>query len=225
MTRALLLVGSPRGKRSTSSSVGSYLLNILGRRGTETEILWIHRQLSDDEKLSQMLDAVDRADTIILTAPLYDDCQPYIVSRTMEAIAACPQNFQNKRFIPIINCGFPEPEHITAVAIAIYHKFATTVGFKWAGSLSIGGGEILQGASGKTLDEIGWMAGKVKKALERIADALVADNSFPDESIRAVPNFFYNPLIKKLIAKMNNYSWKSRAKKNGGVVDARPYSQ
>jgi len=225
MTRALLLVGSPRGKKSTSSSVGSYLLNILDERGLETDILWINRQLADDEKLFQMLDAVDRADIIILTAPLYDDCQPYIVTRTMEAIAAHRKNLGNKRFIPIINCGFQEPEHITSVAIAIYHKFTSTVGFKWAGSLAIGGGEMLQGASGKKLNELGKMAGKVKKALERIADALVADNSFPDESIRAVPDFFYKPFMKKVITWINNHSWKSRAKRNGGVVYARPYSQ
>ena len=225
MTSALLLVGSPRGKKSTSSSVGSYLLNILEKRGLDTDILWINRQLADDEKLFQMLDAVDRADIIILTAPLYDDCQPYIVTQTMEAIAARQKNLGDKRFIPIINCGLPEPEHITAVAIAIYHKFATIVGFKWAGSLAIGGGEMLQGARGKKLDEIGKMAGKVKKALERIADALAADCSFPDESIRAVPDFFYKPFMKKIITRMNNYGWKSRAKKNGGVVDARPYSQ
>lgn len=225
MTRALLLVGSPRGKRSTSSSIGGYLLDLLDKRGMETEILWINRQLSDDEKLSQMLDAVDHADIIILTAPLYDDCQPYIVTRTMEAIAARQQSSENKRFIPIINCGFPEPEHITAVAVDIYHKFATTVGFKWAGSLAIGGGEMLQGASGKRLDDLGKMAGKVKKALERIAEALAAENSIPDESLRIVPDFFYKSLMKKLITKMNNYSWKSRAKKNGEVVDSRPYSQ
>lgn len=225
MTRALLLVGSPRGKKSTSTSVGSYLLNILDERGLETDVLWIKRQLADDDKIFQMLDAVDRADIIILTAPLYDDCQPYIVTRTMEAIAAHLKNLGNKRFIPIINCGFPEPEHITAVAIAIYQKFASTVGFKWAGSLAIGGGEMLQGARGKKLDEIGKMAGKVKKALERISDSLVADSSFPDESIRAVPDFFYKPFMKRIITWMNNNAWRSRAKKNDGIVDARPYSQ
>jgi hypothetical protein len=225
MTRVLLLVGSPRGKKSTSTSLGSYLLNILEKRRLETDILWINRQLADDEKLFQMLEAIDRADIIVLTAPLYDDCQPYIVTRTLEAIAARQKNLENKRFIPIINCAFREPEHITAVAIAIYHKFAITVGFKWAGSLAIGGGEMLQGASGKKLDDLGKMAGKVKKALEQIADALVADNSFPDTSIRIVPKFFYKPFIKKIIIRMNNHGWKSRAKKNGGVVDARPYSQ
>jgi hypothetical protein len=58
---------------------------------------------------------------------------------------------------------------------------------------------MLQGARGKTLDEIGKMAGKVKKALERIADALVADSSFPDESIKVVPDFFCKSFMKKVI--------------------------
>jgi hypothetical protein len=205
--------------------VGSFLLNILAERGLETEILWINRQLADDEKLLQMLDAVDLADIVILAAPLYEDSQPYIVTRTMEAIAVQGKNLGNKRFIPIINCGFPEPEHITAVAISIYHKFAVTVGFKWAGSLAIGGGEMLQGSSGKKLDEIGKMASKVKKTLERMADALAADSSFPDASIRAVPDFFYKPFMKKVVSKINNWSWKSRAKKNDGEVGARPFSQ
>ncbi len=87
------------------------------------------------ERLHEMLDAVDRADIVILTAPLYDDCQPAIVTKTMEAIAAQKKSILKKRFFPIINCGFPESEQITAVAIAIYHKFAISVGFKWAGSL------------------------------------------------------------------------------------------
>jgi hypothetical protein len=225
MIRALILIGSPRGKKSTSTSLGSYLLKILDERGWDTEILWVNRQLADDEKLAQMLDAIDRADIIVLTAPLYDDCQPYIVTRTMEAISFHLKNLDNKRFIPIINCGFPEPEHITAVTISIYHKFAASVGFKWAGSLAIGGGEMLQGARGKTLDDLGKMARKVKKELERIADALAADSPFPDTSIRVVPDLFNKPFMKKVITRMNNHGWKSRAKKNGGVVDAQPYSQ
>jgi hypothetical protein len=219
------LVGSPRGKKSTSTSLGSYLLSNLEKRGLETEMLWLNRHVANDEKLSQMFGAIDRADIVVLTAPLYDDCQPYIVTRAMEAVAASQLNLENKRFIPIINCGFPEPEHITAVAISIYHKFASTVGFRWAGSLALGGGEMLQGATGKKLEDLGKLAGKVKKALDRIADALVAENSFPDESLRIVPKIFYKPVMKKVIHRLNNYGWESRAKKNGVDVNYRPYSQ
>jgi hypothetical protein len=223
MKRALVLVGSPRGKKSNSSSIGFYLLDRLQEKGLETEILWINRLIADDEKLHQILDSVDNADIIILTAPLYDDCQPYIVTRTMEAIAAHQKSRSDKRFIPIVNCGLPEPEHITSVVISIYHKFASTVGFKWAGSLAIGGGEILQGPSGKKLDDLGKMAARIKKTLERISDALAAGESFSDESLRAVPDFFYKPFMKKIITRINTRGWKSRAKKKGEAVDAQPY--
>lgn len=225
MTRVLLLVGSPRGKRSTSASLGRYLMNKLEQKGTDTGTLWINRQVVSDERKHEMLEAVDRADIVVLTAPLYDDSQPAIVTKTMEAIAVQQKIKGKKRFFPIINCGFPEPEQITAVAIAIYHKFATTVGFKWAGSLAIGGGEILQGSTGKSLDDLGKLAGKVKKTLDEIAHALAVENSYPDKALRAIPGFFYRRFFAKIMTLLNNFSWKSRAKKNGGVVDARPYSQ
>lgn len=223
MTRALLLVGSPRGRRSSSTSVGSYLLNLVQERGLETETLWIREQLTNDERTSQMLDAISGADIVILTAPLYDDCQPYLVTRTMELIAD-QEDMAGKRFIPIVNCGFPEAEHITAVAIPIYRKFASMVGFEWVGSLAIGGGEMLQGVQGKQLDEIGSVANGLKRTLGEIAEALVSGTSYSDESIIAYPRFFLNPIMTKIMVWINNRSWKSQAEKNGGVVDAKPYA-
>jgi hypothetical protein len=223
MTRVLFLVGSPRGKKSTSTSIANYLADRLQEKGFETEIIWINLQLSNEEKLNQMLVAVDNANIIILTAPLYDDCQPFVVTRTMEAIAARQNSLEGKCFLPIINCGFPEPEHITAVAISIYEKFASTVGLNWAGSLAIGGGEMLQGSAGKKLEDLGKMAARTTKILERISDSLAAGERFPDESLRTVPDLFYKPFMKKLILGMNNWSWKSRAKKKGEAVDARPF--
>lgn len=224
MKRVLVLVGSPRGKKSASTSLGQHLMGLFEKKGLETEILWLNRQVKDGEGLVKLFEAVGLAEIVILTAPLYDDCQPYIVIKAMEAIAGQKMSLENKRFIPIINCGFPEPEQITAVAIDIYHKFAKTVGFKWGGSLAIGGGEMLQGAAGKTLDDVGRMANKVKKELEKIADALAAGSSNPDRSIRAIPDFFYKRWAAKMIVRFNNWSWKTRAKKNGGIVDARPFS-
>lgn len=200
-------------------------MNNLEQKGIKSEILWINRQVVSDERILEMLTAVDHADIVILTAPLYDDCQPAIVTKTMEAISAQARIKGKKRFFPIINSGFPEPEQITAVAITIYHKFAVTVGFKWAGSLAIGGGEVLQGSAGKSLDDLGKMAGRVKKTLDEIALSLAAENSYPDKSLRAIPDFFYKGFFPKIITRFNNSSWKSRAKKNGGIVDARPYSQ
>ena len=221
--KTLMLVGSPRGRRSSSSSIADYLSDLLKEKGQETEILWITEQLTSEDRTTKMLDAVWKADAIVLTAPLYDDCQPAIVTKTLELIAVHPEKIENMSFIPIINCGFPEPSHITAVAIPIYHKFASTAGFKWLGSIAIGGGEALQGAQGKQVDEVGSMANSLKVELDLLVQAMVEGKSYSDTSIVAFPKFFLNPIIGRFFVWMNNRGWKSQADKNGVRVDAQPY--
>lgn len=224
MTGVLILVGSPRGKKSSSTSLGNYLMSLLRDRGLEVEILWIKLQLTTEERTSQMLEAISDAEDVILIAPLYDDCQPYIVTKTMELIAAQDVDTKKKRFLPIINCGFPESSHITAVAIPIYRKFASKMGYEWAGSLALGGGEMLQGRDGKQLDDIGGLGDKIKKELEKIADALARGEVYPDEALEVIPGIFMKPILADIIRWMNNRGWRSRAKDNGAVVDARPYA-
>jgi len=225
MTRALLLIGSPRGKKSTSTSVGNYLLTGLKEKGLEINTLWIKRQLVNDEKIAEMLEAIDNAEIVILTAPLYDDCQPYIVIKTMELIVSHQKTLATKRFIPIINCGFLEAHQITTVAIPIYKKFASKVGLEWAGSLAIGGGEILNGKNGIQLDDLGGVVNKVKKALEQITEALANGVSFPDEAMLAFPEIFAGRLLGRYMIWNYNRSKKKEAKMNGAEVDARPYVQ
>jgi multimeric flavodoxin WrbA len=224
MTRVLLLNGSPRGRKSTSTAISNYLLDVLGKKGLEIEESFLMKRVKSEEKMNEMLDTIDQADIVILTAPLYDDCQPYMVTKTMEEIANQERKYENKRFLPIINSGFPEPRHITEVAIPIYHKFAETVGLTWVGSLALGGGEGLQGVDGKQLDETGGFGKKVMKALDGIADALATGNSFGDE---AFPIFslkiYYNRIRRKFMIWVNNRSWKSQAEKNGGDVAVQPF--
>ena len=223
MTRALLLVGSPRGRKSTSTSIGEYLMGQLQSREHETETLWIREQLTSPEKIEQMIDRVDEVDLVVLTAPLYDDCQPYIVVKTMEAIAARGSNLTDTRFMPIVNCGFGEHRQITAAAIPIYRMFAAKVGLKWAGSLAIAGGEMFAGSRGLSLEELGKASSKMRRKLEEIADTLSTGEAFPDDAYTAFPEFLLKPFFGRLMLMISNAGWKSRAKKNSGVVDARPY--
>ncbi len=221
--KALLLVGSPRGKRSTSNSIGMYLLELLKEKRLETKSIIIKNELSEDEKIARLLEDINNSDIIILTAPLYDDSQPYIVVKLMELIAEKKMNLNAKRFIPIINCGFFESEHIIAVAIPIYHKFAKTVGFKWAGSVAIGGGEIFQGRHGKNLDDIGKMANKMKNLLDLIAVKLSSNLEVGDLVPDVFPKVFNVKFLQKLLIRMNNRNWKKIAESNGEIVDATPY--
>ena len=231
--RVLLLVGSPRGKRSTSTVVGSYLLNLLTENGLESlKSLWIGPVLKSQEKTEQMLKAVDEADIIVLAAPLYDDCQPYIVIKAMELIAHRQRELTQKQKISndkllsvIVNCAFPE-EHHNETVIRIYRKFAEDVGFLWGGSLAIRAGEALQGRAGKTLDNAGSMGKKVKKALVRMADSLSQGSPSVDQTLSVIPESFYRgpfSFVGSFFIWLNNLGWASRAKKQGGNVNARPY--
>ena len=234
--RVLLLVGSPRGKKSTSTNLGTYLLSGLQEKGLEAlQTLWIGHVLRSQDKTQQMLKSVDEADIIILAAPLYDDCEPYIVIKAMELIAAQQKELgktgktrANKTFSVIENCAFPELHHHVTV-LQIYRKFANDVGFHWGGSLAISAGEALQGRYGKSLEDVGSMAKKVKAALDRMADSLSegSEGSPPvNEIMSVIPSFFYHgPLsfLGSIFNVINKRMWASQAKKKGENVNARPY--
>lgn len=224
MTGALILVGSPRGRLSSSTSIGNYLSKELDDQGLEVETLWLREVLPNEDRTAKMLESVGAVDIIIVIAPLYDDCQPYLVTKTMELLEDQHTSYANKRFIPIVNCGLPEHQQITAVAIPIYRRFASTVGFRWAGSLAIGGGEMIQGTTGKQIEDMGNMANELKERLGEIAESLAKGTQFSDTFMVAYPSIFLNPMISKVIGWMNNRSWRNQAKKNGAMVDASPYA-
>ena len=169
-----------------------------------------------------MVDAIAKATHVIVIAPLYDDCQPYNVVRAQEIIAECQINLENKQFLPIVNSGFGEPEQITEGTIQIYKKFASLVGFKWGGSLSIGGGEMLGGRYGKLLHEVSTFAKNAIAELEKITESIKSDATYPDTEIILIPGYFYKWPMKQLATSFNNRSWKKAAEKNGEQVDAKP---
>jgi len=233
--RVLLLVGSPRGKRSTSTALGSYLLSLMKQKGLEPLTpQWIGPILKTQEKISQMLEAVDAADVIVLAAPLYDDCQPYIVIKAMELmanhqkkLAKAQKKSDGKLFSVIVNCAFPE-EHHPQTVIRIYRKFAEDVGFRWGGSLAIRAGEALRGRQGKTLDDAGSMAKKVKEALARMTDSLAKGSPSADETMSVIPESFYHgpfSFLGSFFIWLNNRGWAKLAKKKSEDVNARPYAQ
>jgi hypothetical protein len=169
-----------------------------------------------------MLDTIEQSDNIVLIAPLYDDCQPYYVTKTMELMAE-QLNLEGKRFLVIINSGFPQPEQITYAAIPIYRIFSSKTGMNWIGSLAIGGGEGLQGASGKTLLEAGNAANNVIPELEKICEAIKSGTLYGEHQVLTFPRFLLNPLLGRIMIWMNNRGWKARVEKIGEKVDAQPF--
>jgi len=221
--RALLLVGSPRGAKSTSHSLGMYLLERLQEQGVETETMHIYPALKTEERRAGMLAAIDCADLVILAFPLYVDSLPAAVTRALELIAAYRQAAEpssRPQLVAIANSGFPEAHH-NDTALSICRRFAREAGFEWAGGLALGAGPSLDG---KPLTEAGGMARDVVQALDRAAPALAQGRPVPQEAIDSMAKSLVPPWMYVL---MGSLGWRLQARKHGAwrKLGARPHEQ
>lgn len=219
--RALLLVGSAKRPRSTSESLGTYLLERLQERGWETETILLHRALRSGERQAELLAAVDRAGLILLAFPLYVDTLPALATRALERIAAHRREVEppdGRRLVAIANCGFPEPQH-NDTALAICRHFAAEMGFEWAGGLSLGGGQAI---NGRPLPEMGGMVRHVTQALDLAAEALAAGRPVPEEAMELMARQFIPSWLYVL---MGGIGWRQQARQHGAQrrLKARPF--
>jgi multimeric flavodoxin WrbA len=211
--RALLLVGSPRTRKSTSHSLGGYLFGRLSAREIQIETIYIHTTMSSSERTNAMLTAVEAADLILLAFPLYVDSLPAPVMNALEQIASQRasqgESRSNQLFAAIANCGFPEAGH-NATALAICANFARINGFQWAGSLALGAGQGM--VHGTPLDELDGRAIPLKKALDLAAEALAQGRAIPSEAQALLAK----PMIPEwLYRAMGVYGWRQQARQYG----------
>lgn len=175
--KVILLIGSPKGKNSSSASLGSYLLTKIEKYDIAAETVHLHSEISTEAKRIQFLEKIEETDIIILAAPLFVDTLPAKVIKTLSLIAEnrkklARDNFNSvktKSFTAIVNCGFPEAEQ-NKTALKIYKQFAEEAKFKYLGGIAIGMGGII---SGKSLTEMGGMAKDLIKGLDQAADDIV----------------------------------------------------
>jgi len=218
--RALLLVGSPRTKKSTSHSLGGYLFERLSAQNIQTETIFLHTVLRSQEKSQALLEAVEAADLILLAFPLYVDSLPAPVIEALERIAAHRQGQTSRKlFAATANCGFPEAHH-NDTALAICATFARQAGFEWAGSLSLGAGEGM--VHGAPLNEMDGRALPLKQALELAAQALAQGQAIPP----AAQGLWKKPFIPAWLYRlMGAFGWKQMSKRWGADTRLRqqPY--
>ncbi len=218
--RALLLVGSPKGKKSTSQALGGYLFDQLDNYGIQTETIHLYPALGTAEGRQSLLAAVDSHDLIVLASPLYIDCLPGPVTHALELIAAhCAEEPDQHAFTAIINSGFPEAKQ-NETALAICAAFTRRAGFIWAGGLALGGGAGV--VNGTPLIKLGWRASSIRIALELAARSLAAGMPIPDNAIalmgkRRIPNW--------LLFGLSSISWKAQSRRYGAekLLSQQPY--
>ena len=222
LQRAVLLVGSPRTKQSTSVSLGGYLCEQLAAQDVQVETIYVHTSLHSPARMQALFDALDAADLLVLAFPLYVDSLPAPLIEALERIAARragSRPARPQRLAAIANCGFPEAGH-NDTALAICATFARQAGFGWAGSLSLGGGEGI--VNGVPLAELDGRAVLLKKALDLAAQALLAGEPIPQAAV----DLLARPVIPGWLYRMNGvYGWRQQAKQYAAVkiLKRQPY--
>lgn len=233
--RALLIVGSPKNRRpSTSGVLGGHLLERLREREWEIETLKLRASLCREQGQAEFMAAVNRAGLIVLAFPLYVDALPFLVTKALAVIAdqrrmtpkAPPQ-----WMVAICNSGFPEP-HQNYTALAICRQFARECGISWAGGLAMGAGEAL--SSGQPLNakhRAGPPIKHVIQALDIAGEALGDGRPVPAEATTLIAR---NPIPlatfamwRWMFTKIGSRSFIHQAAANGvsrEQLRARPYA-
>jgi len=217
----VVLIGSPKASKSTSESLGDYLIEQLAAKGAYMEKIHVSKILRSSESLDSLMLAIDKADVVVLISPLYVDSLPYPVTKAFELINEHRKGVglkENQKLIAILNCGFPEA-HQNDTALAICRLFARGAGFEWAGGLALGMGGAIDG---QPVEKLGGMLSNVKRALELTADAIIEGSSVPKEAVELMARPF---IPKWLYIWMGNFGWRRTSKKYGANKNlwARPY--
>jgi hypothetical protein len=219
---ALLLVGSPKGKKSTSASLGNYLISKLEELGMQCETKYIHRLVNREEKILELFKLIENADLIILSFPLYVDSLPAPSIKAMELIKEERDKLEiqkSKNFIAISNSGFPEASQ-SIVALKICKNFSKDCGFIWKGGIALGGGGAINGIP---LEERGGMVRNIIKGLGITAQALNDSKEIPQEAIDLISKKIIPSSIYRMFG---NFGWKIQARRFHGQkkLYKKPYS-
>ncbi|HSW10416.1 MAG TPA: NAD(P)H-dependent oxidoreductase [Bacillota bacterium] len=223
LRRALLLVGSPRRARSTSASLGGYLLARLAEHGV-TGCTHFLEDLPPNAAYAvgagsepaptsdRAVSAVGAADLLILSFPLYVDSAPAPVTRAMVAMAEARRRDGGAErapgFVAIVNCGFPEAHHAD-VALAISRRFAAACRFRWLGGMAMGLGGML---GGRPLGQRDARLGHVEQALELAAAALAREEPVPESAVALLARPMVTPA--SFVPAGNRY-WSAKAAARG----------
>lgn len=217
LKKAILLIGSPKGKNSSSASLGGYLLKKIEEYEIEVETIHLYSEISTEVKTIKFFEKLKESDYIILAAPLYIDTLPAKVSRALNLIvenkntinANSGDSIKAKAFIAVVNCGFPEAEQ-NKIALKVYQQFAKEADFKYLGGIAVGMGGAV---SGKSLSEMGGMVKNLIKGFDQAAEDILKGKKLSEAVIEETSK----PMIsqKWLYTLFGNLSWKFQAFQNG----------
>jgi hypothetical protein len=219
---ALLINGSPRGRRASSKILSDHLgVRLLGA-GWEIKSAIAASAMRTEDGRKGLISDFGAADTAILIAPLYVDALPGQLTEALEMLAADSASAGDspKQIAAVLNCGFPEARQ-NEFAIAICRHFAETIGARWIGAVAIGGGAMI---GGKPLDVAGKLGREIIAALDVLVEAIDAGEPV---ALDAGPTVAEPSMSPSMYARGGDMMWRMEAIKQGTLLKlgAKPYAR
>jgi hypothetical protein len=204
---AAILVGSAKIKgTSVSENLARALALRLQREGVETQFHFATAFLREGPPALAAARAIAEVDLFVLVTPLYVDALPALATHALELVAAARASASAPgRFVLLVNCGFPEPEH-NRTALRIGAHFARAAGYQWAGGLPFGGGGVVDPRV--PLDEQHGPREHLKRGLDAAAASLAKGGSVPPEALAAMVE---SPFPDAAYRLMGDVGWRYQA--------------
>lgn len=207
---AALLVGSAKVRgTSLSENLAAAIRHRLEQSGVEVQTRFAVDFLHD-ARAAATAHEMAAADLFVLVSPLYVDALPALATRALSLIAEARSGRElSGRCAALINCGFPEPEHVRT-ALRIVRHFSASAGYGWSGALPLGGGGVV--APLTPVDEQHGPADHVRAALDRAVADLVSGGPVSREAIEEMARPAMHDMLYRLGADLG---WRYRAHTNG----------
>jgi len=179
--KVALFVGSPRTRSNTRSILADLHVR-LEARGGEVTILDPNRgEEASEPFVQESIETLRHVDAIVIAAPVYLDLPPH---RTLSWFHALLERREalggsGPDVYAISHSGYFEPVH-KAASLQALQQFARRMGWRWRGGLAFGGTSPIDGRS---LEEAGPFARRVRPALDALADVLVEGQEIPQDVI------------------------------------------
>jgi hypothetical protein len=206
---AALIIGSAKAAgTSVSENLARALSARLEAEGLTTAI-HAATEFLREERARLAARAVAAADLFVLVTPLYVDAFPALATHALECIATARSGSPAPaQFAAIVNCGFPEPEHIRT-ALRIARHFAAAAHYDWAGGLPLGAGGAVNPRT--PLDAQRGPTTHVTSALDLAAPCLARGDAIATDAIEQMAA---SPMPDAAYRFMSDLGWRYQVYKN-----------
>ncbi|HEY3497817.1 MAG TPA: NAD(P)H-dependent oxidoreductase [Polyangiaceae bacterium] len=181
---AALLVGSAKPKGSSASELlAREVARLLAAEGVTCSFHRAGEFVHENDASLAAAREIAAADLFVLCSLLYVDSFPALVTHALELVSRVRAERRDALFVPLVQCGFPEPEHIRT-ALRVARHFAASAGYHYAGGLPLGAGSLV--TPERSLAEGHPPLQHVARALRLAVPALAAGESVPEGALQQI---------------------------------------